>query len=320
MTETIGTVAARVLTSVAPDLPCGVYFRLDENAYHADVALGSGDIRRLAINPFNFWWKSRFNPNREVEAITPAMLFGRAVHTAVLEGIEKFRFMYAPTDFSGSTKAGKEERERISSAGMTALKRDDYDHICLASGMIRSNPHLSEAFAGGEPEVSVFWERDGIKRKARLDYVKARSIVDLKSIRNSREIDFKAACRSRFAQDRYYAQAEHYCEARRVAAGFIQAGQIFGDAPDSALVDRLATAGDSFAFVYVFWQAEDSPLTYALTLSPNNPILAEGRLVIERAEQNWRTYLDQFGIETPWVLADPPEEADINDFPAWSFR
>lgn len=301
------------------DLPVGLYFGLDEAAYHGDVALGSGDLRRLAVSPFDFWWQSRFNPNRKPEKLTPALYFGRAVHTAVLEGLDKFRTMYAATDFAGSTRAGKDERERIERLGMMAIDREDYDQICLSGTMIRANPHLAESFSGGEPEVSVIWERDGIKRKCRLDYLKARATVDLKSIRNSRDIDFTEACRRRTAEARYDAQAAHYNEGRRAALGFIKSGQVFGNPPGD-LVDKVAAVGEKFAFVFVFLQVDTAPLTWALKFSPGNPILEAGRIVIERAEDNWRSFVGRFGLDTPWVLAEPPVEADASDFPAWAFR
>ena len=306
--------------STVVDHPPGVYFGLDEAAYHADVALGSGDMRRLATNPFDFWWGSRFNPNRKPEKLTDALYFGRAVHTAVLEGLPKFKAMYAPVYSPGSTRAGIDERDRAKRLNMLPINSDDYEQIMLAGTAIKSNPYLAEAFSLGGSEVSVFWVRDGIKRKARLDYVKRTAIVDLKSIRNTRDVDFRAACRSRASEARYDAQAAHYIEGRNEALKHIRSGHVFGSGPDGLLLSLLA-AGEQYAFVFVFLQVDGSPLTWALQFSPGNPILDAGRAHIERAEANWRAFNEKFGgIETPWVLAEPPEEADINDFKPWAFQ
>ena len=311
--------SAEVEKSEPGDLPLGLYWNLDEGAYHGDRALGSGDIRRLAVDPFSYWWSSNWNRAKRAETLTPALFFGRAVHVAVLEGLAKFRSIYAPTEFSGSTRAGKDERDRIERLGMLPMSREDYDQASLAGTMIRANPHLADAFANGSPEVSVIWERDGIKRKARLDYVKARATVDLKSIRNSRDIDFKEACRRRFAEARYDAQAAHYIEGRNAALQFLREGRVFGDAPPG-LADKVLATGKDAAFVFVFWQAEGAPLTWALQLSPANPILEAGRVVIERAENNWRDFTDRFGVATPWVLAEPPAELDFSELPNWFGR
>ena len=301
------------------DHPLGVYFDLDDAAYHADVALGSGDIRRLAVSPFDFWWESRFNPNRKPEELTPALIVGRAVHTAVLEGRSKFEKLYGPTDFSGATKDGKAERERLAKFGMTPLKREDYDSVLLASTMIRANPHLADAFQGGAPEVSVFWERDGIKRKCRFDFLKPRAIVDLKSIRNARDIDFREACRRRFAEGRFDVQAAHYREGRIAMRDLVAAGAVSGNV-DHDLLRKAIAAGSQFAFVYVYWQAEGAPLTWATMLSPENPIIGYGRATIDYADRNWLEFKDRFGLSTPWVLAERIEELDQTELPPWYGR
>lgn len=307
-------------TQERADLPEGLYFGLDETPYHADIALGSGDMRRLSVSPFDFWWESRFNPHRKPQEITPALFFGRAAHTCILEGFDKFSALYKATEFDGSSRAGKDERERIAKLGMLPIKREDFDQIATASTMIRANPYLRDAFSGGHPEVSVIWRRNGIKRKARLDYLKPRAIVDLKTIRNSRDIDFREACRRRIAEARYDAQAAHYIEGRIAALDFIRDGKVFGS-PPPGLLDKVKAAGKSFAFVFVFWQADGAPSTWGQSLSPGNPILEAGSVVLEKAENNWNDFTEKFGgVDTPWVLAEPIEEADANDFPAWAFR
>lgn len=296
------------------DHPLGVYFSLDDAAYHADVALGSGDLRRLAVSPFDFWWESRFCPDRKPEEPTRALIFGRAAHTAVLEGIDKFREMYAPLDYSGSTTRGKAERERIASMGMIGLSRDDYERVAIAASLIRLNPYMADAFNGGAPEVSVFWEADGIKKKARLDFLKPRATTDLKSIRNTLDIDFRDACRRRFVHSRLDAQAAHYNEGRAQIAGFLREGKVFGDAPRD-LLDAVARAGDEFAFVFVFWQADGAPLTWGMQISPGNPVLARGQAVIDAAIANWKRFVAEFGTDAAWVIAEPPAEVYEHELP-----
>lgn len=73
----------------------GLYFGLDEDAYHADPALGSGSVRALAKCPVYYWLDSHMNPLREPSPETPALLFGRALHKLVLEGLDAFQSAYA---------------------------------------------------------------------------------------------------------------------------------------------------------------------------------------------------------------------------------
>ena len=147
----------------------GVYFGLDDETYHADPALGSTDMKRLAYSPCDYWFESVHNPMRVSKEATAAQLFGRAVHKFVLEGRDLFEAHYAPTDHSGATKAGKAEREQIEAAGKTPLKREDWNRICSSGAMIRSNPYLAEAFSGGASEVSIFWKDGDIRKKCRIE-------------------------------------------------------------------------------------------------------------------------------------------------------
>jgi len=132
------------------------------------------------------------------------------------------------------------------------------------------------------------------------------------------DVDFRQACRQRFTSARYYTQAVHYLEARALIPGFIRDGAVFG-APPAGLLDAIL-ASDEWAFVFVFLQAEGAPLTWGMTLSPANPMLDPGRAMIETAERNWAEFSAAFAPGEPWLLAEPLEEADINDFPAWYGR
>lgn len=295
----------------------GIYFGLDEAAYHLHPALGSTDIRRIMASPCDWWWHSHLNPARPSVEPTPAMQFGRAVHKCVLEGRQAFEAAYGSCEHPGNVKAGKDERAALEAVGKLPLKADDYKRILIASAMIAANPHLAEAFTGGVPEVSIFWERDGIQLKCRIDEFKLRASVDLKSIRNSRSIDFRDACKRRFSDDRHDVQAEHYCEGRAQLPRLIADGAVYGD-HDPEWLARAAKA--AAAFVFVYWQAEDSPITWSRKLSPGNPILQYARETIERALDHFKTYRAAFGEDRPWILAEPIDELDLDDLPQWFGR
>jgi hypothetical protein len=321
----LGSAAAAVIANAEVEklarepVEPGVYFGMPEADYHGDAALGSGDVKRLAYSPADYWFDSPLNPLREADGDpTTAQIFGRAVHSNVLEGRSVFDRQYAPCDYPGNIKAGKVERELIAVLGKTALKRADFDRIQQASAMIRANPYLSDAFSGGRAEVSVFWVKDGVRKKCRLDYVKVRATVDLKSIRNSRSIEFSEACRRAISEYRYDVQVEHYREGREAMRKLIAAGNVSGEV-DPAWLQSVADA-DAFAWVFVFWQAEGAPLTWACSISPGNGIHDIARATITRAEANYRSHMEQFGPDTPWVVASPVNELFVEEMPAWFGR
>lgn len=298
----------------------GIYFGLDDREYHRDTALGSTDIRRLLGSAPDYYWHSPHNPLRPSDDPTPAQLFGRAVHKFVLEGEAAFLADYAAVDLPGNTKAGKEQRAAVESEGKTPLKRDDWNRILLSGQMIRSNPHLAEAFSGGRSEVSVFWQReDGLRLKCRFDYLKVRAIADLKSIRNTRQIDFVEACRRSLADYGYDVQAAHYFEGRRAMRHLVADKKVYGlTSFEGEAWLRKVAASDEYAFVFVFWQADAAPITWACSLSSGNPILDAARRDIELALERYRDFEKRFGLDQPWILVHPVQELDQADLPGWA--
>jgi len=332
----------------------GIYFGLSDEIYHADPALGSTGLKKLLSSAPDFWWQSSMNPAREPETDTPSKIFGRAVHRCVLEGRDAFEADYGPAptpeefpgclrvtddikaflEKAGLPKSGNkdvliarakevsgcpivfdDEVAAFSESGKIPLKREDYNRILAASAFIGANPHVAGAFQNGMPEVSVFWERDGVRMKARLDFLKMNAITDLKSIRNPLGKEFRKACRDRIAELDYTLSAEQYMEGRRQMGKLVAAGRVFGDHDRDWL--RKVAANDVFAFVLVFWQAEGAPISHGFKLSPGNPLFAYARQSIAQAVHNYQTYLKQFGANTAWVLAEPLDELDETDLPVW---
>jgi len=293
----------------------GIYFGMSDTEYHDDPALGSTDIKTLLQSAPDYWWRSDMNPAKEPEKETPSKIFGRAVHTCVLEGRSKFEAHYAPKDHNGSTKDGKAEMAAIQAAGKVALKRDDFTRILAASAFIKANEFLSSAFEGGKPEVSVFWEENGIRKKFRADYLKLNAIVDLKSIRNSKGKDFVSACYDAIANYGYDISAAYYTNGRRQMAGLLRDGAVFGDHDPDWL--KSVCENQSFAFVLVFWQAEGSPISHGIKISPNHPIFKYAEYWIGKGLAAFKSYQEEFGPDTAWVLNEPLDELDESKMPGW---
>ena len=335
----IREVAGTVLPEHVPSfLPEGIYIGLDEDTYHNDPALGSTDMKRLAQSPPDFWFNSKFNPDWESDdEDTPSRKFGRAAHKRVLEGRDVFLARYGSVSEPGNTKAGKDQRAAIEARGKEWLKSDDFRRIELMGAMVRGNPALTNAFTGGVAgEVSIFWQaKNGMRKKCRIDYLKPRASVDLKTIANQFNEPFPQACRKAIGNYRYDVQAAHYAEGRAQMARLLGAVNVCdGSSPDLALLKRCAME-ETFWWVFVFVQSVGAPLTWGATLAATvsrkgadgtefeelNPILDIGRRTIEVAEFNWAANCKKFdGLRLPWVLDEPLAELAIEDFPAWAFR
>lgn len=308
----------------------GVYFGLDEDAYHADPSLGSGDVRRLRNVPYDWWWHSRNNPFRPPADKKPekqgvdrgdALTIGSAMHLFVLQGREAFdrKFVCRPHDVQRLTE---KTAAKIAPQGQKILWEDDYYRIMISGSSLRNNPAMQNAFANGEPEVSVFWlcefEGRSIPMKARFDYLKPRAVPDLKSIRNSRKIEFVEACRRAIGERRYDIQAAHYLEARKRLPALISAGAVYGDHDDD-LLRRVHLAND-YAFVLIFFQADDAPLSWGCILSPENPHIETARAHINQALSNYVMCAEAFGFDEPWLISNSLQELSEGDLPPWAWR
>lgn len=316
----------------ALDRPIGIYFGLDEMSYHSDVGLGSNDMKLLAFEPEEFFHQSKLSQSWQPDVPTPSQQYGTAMHKIVLEGREAFERRYGPCDYPGNIKAGMNEREAMRAVGRIPIKRDEWNRLQEVSAILRGKKNLAQAIEGGAgSEVSIFWicPRSGIKKKARIDRLKLRASVDLKSVANRDHVPFKKACRNSIDNYNYHIQSEHYREARMKIAEFVETGKVFGT-PECSM-DQLAAIGRqrALSWVFVFVQSSGAPLTCGLKLSSSvdgdgnlvrNPILELAAGAIARAESNWNRFMKHFGPDTPWLLDDPIEELAIEDFPPWAFR
>ena len=309
----------------------GIYLNLNEDRYHADPALGSSDLKKLATDPASYWWSSRLNPLWEPEVLTPALRIGRARHCIVLDGVNAFERQYARKTENWSTKAGRAEKEEFELHGWEPLDADVYDRTLATKAIVRANPYLRETFAGPiAKEVSVFWTARGIRRKARFDALKPLAIVDLKNLSNERAIHFPMACLRYIDAYKAHIQAEAYREGRLAMRQLYEDGLVRGatDADESLLEECVAAT--EWAFVFCFLQSQGAPISHAFQLSYRelpggtemNPIFEAGRRMIDRAETNYLRCLETFGTDTAWIEPRPIQELDSSQLsiPSWFLR
>ena len=325
MTDTftsIGDAAAGVVSKLHPP---GIYFNLPEDEYHADPALGSTDIKSLLGEPAGYWWNSAYNPAREEREISPAMKLGSAVHVAVLYGLREFGDRYGRCEFPGNIKAGMAERAAFAEAGAIALTAKDYDRAMSAGTMIRANPIIGNAFTGGAAEVSVFWEQkvmgEVVRRKARLDYLKPKAIVDLKSHAPMDGKTFVTSCHRAIKTFNYPVQAAAYMDAISHMKQFWNEGRVSGSSlpADKDLMASFCEQG-AHAFVFVFWASKGAPLTWGGTFSQDNPMLQMAKTQVDAALATFVEYRKEFGTESAWIRPEPLSEIDPFEVERWYAR
>lgn len=203
--------------------------------------------------------------------------------------------------------------------GKTLLAGKTLDKIELAAAMIEKHPDLSKAFTGGVPEVSIFWRCPliGVDCKARLDYLKPKAIVDLKTLANMQGKPLPVAVAREFGARRYFSQGAFYVEAATQVAGFINDGMVSGHC-DSLLLEKLA-AGHDKTLLMVFQVKGVAPVAIGRTLPAQSLTFQIAQTEIETLKQTYRTCLETYGTQ-PWVSPSVIEAFSDEEIPAWSFE
>jgi hypothetical protein len=201
--------------------------------------------------------------------------------------------------------------------GLEILKADAMQEVRQAAASITLNPHLARAFQGGIPEVSVFWSDDyGIPCKCRLDWLKPRTIVDLKKCANARERPFDLAVMLAIAEYRYDISARHYLDGYAYLYQFAAEGRVFGDCPLKAGWHMRISAPDAMRWTWVFHQTEGPPVTKGLELLPGSSALHRAAREIVQAKEVYCTCVAKYGT-AQWVSDSPIEALNDTDLPAW---
>jgi hypothetical protein len=328
----------------------GVYFQLPESDYHALPALSASGIKNLLISNPDFWFRSVFNKNRRDEN-TEAMTIGKAFHKRILEGKASFYDNYAATfePLAECLRTVEEIKDALIKNGIDKPKglkadlieqllevqpgaiildelRADYEllhhgkeflssdlieSIETSAAMIEMNPMLSRCFAGGYPEVSVIWTEDGVRFKARFDYLKPKAIIDLKTFGNFLNKPIDSAIYSAMASGKYHIQAAFYLRAAEMAK---RLPEWYGCPLDFRLKFRDCHEHE---FFFVFQAKGIAPLARGKKFLRGS-MWSCGEVAIEEAVRRYKDCMAKHGPNEPWIDATPIDEFDDSFFPSYA--
>lgn len=191
----------------------GIYFRMPQDEYHADSALGASGICDLTCSPLKFWKESAFNPKKaakeEDEKETTATIRGEYFHDA-MAGVRS-RFVVKPAGMSFATKEGKDFK--ASRPGATFIKAEDAEKAQEMIDAMRETGALERVggIGGGISEVSFFWtDNMGRRRKIRADRLFGGEMFDWKTMANRADKDIETLTAHTVAQYRYHIKAYWY--------------------------------------------------------------------------------------------------------------
>ncbi|MBA9078294.1 PD-(D/E)XK nuclease-like domain-containing protein [Rufibacter quisquiliarum] len=172
----------------------------DTNAeYHAkrDYINASGLKTIIQKSPFHL-------ANAEEKEPTPAMLFGTAYHTYVLEPLD-FLDQYWSLDLSKKPEPLQDFRntknkewkasQEAKNTGKTLISNEDILRLVAMKDVLFANPTIAGFLIDGDYELSHYHEDFyGARVRVRPDYLKPKVIVDLKTCEDASPEGFARQC------------------------------------------------------------------------------------------------------------------------------
>jgi len=314
------------MNALTPDvvLSDGIYLGLDESIYFKLHRLGSTDLSKLAKSPADWWYSSRYNPEREQAEPSYEMSFGKALHAYVLEGREAFEEAVSASPFDDfRSKGARDWRDDQIALGKIILTEREIKRVEHQSELIINHPEFSEGLKGGLSEVSVLFEIDGLPMRARLDKLLPRFVIDLKSFGGHlRGRDNRDKVMRIVAERDYDIQRYVYDRAREAMIDMIKSGRVHGATAEQLdWLNRLAGVED-WSWVWLFFQRRDDKAGKASVVMPiERPrfdvTFDTGRRKAATAFANYRHFAKTFGLDVPWVVIEPMWRPNDHDFPSW---
>lgn len=207
--------------------------------------------------------------------------------------------------------------------GKTMIDAKTCRLIEIGAAMIEKDPELSQLISGGYPEVSLFWTcpRTGIPKKARVDKLKVRMMVDLKSVANTKEQRMENVVRLDIANRRYALAPSHYFQGAAEVRKLVRAhgdAVIHGDDEQAAWAKKWAahTVPDEWAWVYI--QKGDAPVARGLFY----PRAGSTKMLFDdmcsMMSKRFRQFAEHHGAGEPWIDSSPIYDLADEDLPDWS--
>lgn len=219
----------------------GLVWDLPAEQYFANPALGSTSIKTLSDPDISMAEAQYLLSHNEHK---PAYDVGTLAHALILEGSLDHLVQRVEYD-NYYKKEAKAARDAAYADGLIPINNSEVDSVLAPVEAMReavmAHPIARELFTSHEPEVSAFWEQDGVPLKGRIDalHTSKKLAVDLKTIRSARPDDV----RKQISDYGYYIQARHYLNGMEAVTGdehdwlFVMVGKT---APYSVSVHRLA--------------------------------------------------------------------------------
>lgn len=219
-------------------------------------------------------------------------------------------------------------QHRAKYAGREFIPAKFMREVELHNHVIKYNPELRAWLAGGYPEVTVIWDDDelGLRFKIRIDYLKLRFPVDLKSFANSKMKKVKLAIADAIAAQKYHIQAALYLRGVTAAKAMVGEGAVYNsntraawewavnDTMEKWVLEFEKETADSFNFIFI--QKGPAPVAVGNFMRKGSAMDQAGVNLIQEAVRSHLRAKATFGDDPPLHL-EPAEELQMDEMPAY---
>ena len=217
--------------------------------------------------------------------------------------------------------------------GRTLIKSDDDLRIRMCARMIQQDPELAKAFKGGYPEVTLIWRdpRQGVLMKARIDYLKLKAIVDLKTYANVKELSARKAIARTIGEKAYALQPAVYCqgadEVRNIVRAHGASAIHFHDgwteeqrSDATAWALKWATWTEPDRFLWLFQAKGSAPVTRAFYHPLSGTLHSIAQSMFTEGVRKFRECADIFGSDVPWLDLGEIDDLEEGEIPLFGLE
>lgn len=210
--------------------------------------------------------------------------------------------------------------------GRTALPKKAFKEIEQAAAWMQRDKYLAPVMengtiTAGASEVSIFYEDNGVRLKARIDHLLSHAVIDLKSFRPFFKERVERAAVKAIERQRYDIQCAAYIRALRAAADLYANDQVFnnpyGDEFLAAVFDALGKG--EMKWIWVLIKASGAPQPVVREFNLESMTFRNAQRDVEGAIQDYRRLRAEFGLDNDWVPDLPVEILSDEDFSPYAF-
>ena len=168
-------------------------FDISIEDYHSSEGISKSGLSLIKRSPYHYYSKY-LAPDREVKEPTPALAFGNALHTMILEPDTFGDRYYVMPKADGRTKEGKAIKIKAyeEAENKIIITQEDMALLWKMTNAANRNPEANELLSKCQYEKSIYWQ-DKVTQaicKVRPDAWGKNLIVDLKTTNDASQNAF----------------------------------------------------------------------------------------------------------------------------------